>query len=166
MSSCLQATVYEKHSQRGMASMWVIFCRLSQAVTDAQQDPPRMLHSQFFSVPSSDPLRRSLTHQASSSTSHPTIADARLKSIIADVRKKLTEGVVRVTVPSEGPVQGTETEVDTEEKKRAEREAEKYRTQLEERVKDLQVEITCALAREEEGKKVVEHFTKAQAEAA
>jgi len=50
-----------------------------------------------------------------------------------------------------------------EEQKRIEREQERIRVELEEKVKDLQVEIACVIAREEEAQRLVEELAKQQA---
>lgn len=126
------------------------------------QEPSRLLHSQFFGLATNDPLRKTLLHQSASSTAHPTIADAKLKSLIADVRKKLTEGAPkRSTQDAEGA--GERVETDLDEQKRIEREHERIRVELEEKVKDLQVEIACVIAREEEAQRLVEELAKQQA---
>jgi hypothetical protein len=109
-----------------------------------------------------DPLRKTLLHQSASSTAHPTIADAKLKGLIAEVRKKLTAGAPkRSTSDVEGT--GPRPEPDVEEQKRIEREQERIRVELEEKVKDLQVEIACVMAREEEAQRLVEELAKQQA---
>jgi dihydrodipicolinate reductase len=58
-----------------------------------------------------------------------------------------------------------ETPEEVEAKKRAEREEEKRRMDLEDRVKDLEVEVVCARGREEEARKAMEEFAKAQMQA-
>lgn len=124
-----------------------------------------MHHAQFFSVPANGQIGRTLAHQSASSTAHPTIADARLKSLIAEVRKKLTEGVVRRVIDVAAPDgQAGEAPEEVEERKRAAREAEKMKVELEEKVKDLEVEITCVRAREEEAQRLVEEMATQQAQ--
>ena len=139
---------------------------LAFAVKEAadKKAPPRLLHSQFFSVARSDPLHKTLIHQSASSTAHPTIADSRLKTLIAEVRQKLTEGIPKRVVEQQG-AEGVaaETEEEIEERKRLEREQERMRVELEEKVKDLEVEITCVRAREEEAQRLVEELAKQQA---
>ena len=123
------------------------------------------MHAQFFSVPAHSQLGRSLTHQSASSTAHPTIADSKLKALIADVRKKLVEGVPkRVADASGAPAVVEETPEEVEERKRLERETERIRTELEEKVKDLEVEITCVRAREEEAQRLVDEMARQQAQ--
>jgi hypothetical protein len=51
-----------------------------------------------------------------------------------------------------------------EEKKRVEREAERILSHLGERVKDLELEVSCAQAREDEAKKLVEEYARVHAE--
>lgn len=57
------------------------------------------------------------------------------------------------------------TEEEEEENRRIEREEEKIRKDLEDRVKDLEVEVICAKAREVEAKKVVEEMARTQMQA-
>lgn len=51
-----------------------------------------------------------------------------------------------------------------EERKRVEREAERILSHLGERVKDLELEVSCAQAREDEAKKLVEEYARVHAE--
>jgi len=105
-----------------------------------------------------------LIYQSASSTAHPTIADARLKTLVAQVRQKLTEGVPkRVFEQAGAEATAAETDEEAEERKRLEREQERMRVELEEKVKDLEVEITCVRAREEEAQRLVEELAKQQA---
>jgi hypothetical protein len=53
--------------------------------------------------------------------------------------------------------------LDSEEVKRQERERSREKQELENRVKDLEVEVVCAQAREEEAKKLVDEMTALQA---
>lgn len=66
--------------------------------------------------------------------------------------------------PLSGPLTAPLSFEDEEERKRSEREQEKSRRDLEDRVKDLEVEVTCAMAREEEAKKLVEELARLQVE--
>jgi len=56
------------------------------------------------------------------------------------------------------------SEEEVEEKKRVEREAERILSHLGERVKDLELEVSCAQAREGEAKKLVEEYARVHAE--
>jgi hypothetical protein len=56
------------------------------------------------------------------------------------------------------------SEEELEEKKRIEREAERILSELSERVKDLELEVNCARAREDEAKKLVEEYARVHAE--
>ncbi len=131
------------------------------------QPPNRLLHSQFFANPST--ATRSLsqsytyTHQSASSTSHPSIADTRLRALVAEVRQKFADRSPPKSSIGDGV---TTLQIEDEEKrKKVEREQDKCRRELEERVKDLEVEVTCAKAREDEAKRLVEEFARVQAQA-
>ena len=88
-----------------------------------------------------------------------------MKALIAEIRKKLTEGVPKRILEQPGvETPAAETEEEAEERKRLEREQERMRVELEERVKDLEVEITCVRAREEEAQRLVEELARQQAE--
>lgn len=63
----------------------------------------------------------------------------------------------------EGSSEGL-SEEEIEEKKRVEREAERILSDLGERVKDLELEVSCAQAREDEAKKLVEEYARVHAE--
>ena len=129
-----------------------------------KQTPKRMLHSQFFclTAKASKSTSQTFTHQNASSTSHPSLADAHLKMLINEIRTKM------YTPPPPCPIIDGETsnltEEEVEEKKRIEREAVRLLAQLEERVKDLEVEASCARAREEEANKLVEEYARVHAE--
>ena len=127
-----------------------------------EQPPPRFHHSQFFcAIPStSKSASQTYIHRTASSTSHPTLADSHLKSLISELRAKINAPPVhRVEELSE-----EQTEEELEEKKRAEREAERILSVLGERVKDLELEVSCAQAREDEAKKLVEEYARVHAE--
>ena len=80
------------------------------------------------------------------------------------MRKKLTDGVPkRVVSKADGAPQETDEQI--EERKRIERERERIHTELEERVKDLEVEISCVRAREEEAQRLIAEFARAQVDA-
>jgi hypothetical protein len=97
-----------------------------------------------------------------SSTSHPTLADAHLKSLISEIRAKINAPPVhRVRVDE---LSESMSEEGLEEKKRVEREAERILSELSERVKDLELEVNCAQAREDEAKKLVEEYARVHAE--
>jgi hypothetical protein len=126
------------------------------------QPPPRFHHSQFFcAIPStSRSTSQTYVHRTASSTSHPTLADTHLKSLISELRTKINAPPVhRQEEVSEGL-----SEEEVEEKKRVEREAERILSHLGERVKDLELEVSCAQAREDEAKKLVEEYARVHAE--
>jgi len=138
---------------------------------DHGQLPPRLLHSQFFAPvsPSSSLGSRTSpsstqTLQFASSTSHPSLADARLRSLISQVQTKLADKTPRQVVVASGSVPNS-TEEDLEIQKQAERETARGRQDLEDRVKDLEVEVTCARAKEQEAKRLAEQFAREHAEA-
>ncbi|OCF44171.1 hypothetical protein I317_01963 [Kwoniella heveanensis CBS 569] len=135
------------------------------AASRAEEPPARLLQTHFFSqftsLPRFSPTATQTT-QSSSSTSHPSIANMRLQTLVADVRQKLTEGVPQWTPHIEGSAGPTPEEI--EEQKRIEREQEKMRRDLEDRVKDLEVEIVCAKQREEEAGRVVEEMARKELE--
>lgn len=82
--------------------------------------------------------------------------------MIAQVRQKLVEGPVKreIDVSDENGLAEME---DPEERKRWEREQERMRTELEEKVKDLEVEIACVRAKEEEAQKLVDELARQHA---
>ncbi|WWD16154.1 hypothetical protein CI109_100579 [Kwoniella shandongensis] len=141
--------------------------REALAAAQGQDAPPRLMHSQFFSTVNVSTRQLGSSHtntyHSASSTSHPSLANARLQSLIAEVRAKITEGVPKVVAGATNEThQPTPEEV--EEQKRVEREQEKRQRDLEDRVKDLEVEVICAQAREEEAKKLVEEMSRLQME--
>jgi hypothetical protein len=88
------------------------------------------------------------------------LADSHLRSLISEIRTKINAPpIVR---PEEVPERLSEEE--QEEKKRIEREAERILSELGERVKDLELEVSCAQAREDEAKKLVEEYARVHAE--
>ena len=117
-----------------------------------------MLYSQFFANPS-EARTRSVASTSSSAAFHSTFADARLKGLIADLKKKLFEGV---SLPAQIGIDGVQAE-DEEERKRIWREQEHERLELQDRIKDLEVEVTCARTREVESQKVAEELARQQA---
>ncbi|WVQ78472.1 hypothetical protein IAT38_000558 [Cryptococcus sp. DSM 104549] len=138
--------------------------REALAAAYGQEAPARLLHSQFFTNPStsnSRPLNTSSTHtlQFASSTSHPSIAHARIQQLIAQIRTRITEGVPKF---SAGEVANDRSPEEVEEQKRVEREQEKKQRDLEDRVKDLEVELVCARKREEEASRLVEEYAAVQ----
>lgn len=123
------------------------------------------MHSQFFcAVPkqSTRPGAQTHTHQTTSSASHASLADAHLQSLVGQLRAKLHSPPPPRDIDLDVPDVLSEEEV--EEKKRIEREAGRVLAQLEERVKDLEVELGCAKAREDEAKKLVEEYARVHAE--
>lgn len=93
--------------------------------------------------------------------SHPSIASARLQSLIEQIRNRITEGVPQYSANGEHLTkQPTPEEI--EEQKRVEREKEKIQRDLEDRIKDLEVELNCAKRKEEEASKVVADYAKKQ----
>lgn len=131
------------------------------------QAPARMGTAQFFTSPPSRSLRTSralpstYTQTALSTTSHPGVADMRLKTLVADIRSRIADRIVHVHQGENVPAETPEEE---EKRKKAERETEKRRMDLEDRVKDLEVEIGVARGREEEAKKAMEEFVRRQQE--
>ncbi|ORY28317.1 Afadin and alpha-actinin-binding-domain-containing protein [Naematelia encephala] len=141
------------------------------ALAAGEEPPERMLHSQFFSNPASSSKLHSsylvtstTTHQFASSTSHPSIADTRFKALIAQVRTRLAERAP-APKPAASGVEAAASEEEIQARKKAQREEERIKQDLEDRVKDLEVEVTCAQAREQEAKRLVEEFSKIQAQA-
>jgi hypothetical protein len=134
-------------------------CLLAKA---DKQAPPRFHHSQFFcAIPStSKSTSQTFIHRTASSTSHPTLADTHLKSLISELRTKINAPPVH---RHEEVIEGL-SEEEMEEKKRVEREAERILSHLGERVKDLELEVSCAQAREDEAKKLVEEYARVHAE--
>lgn len=124
-----------------------------------------MGQSQFFSPVSPAGPSRSATAQTGSSTSHPSLADTRLKALLSDVRTKLADKAPRRVLvdPTASALAMTDEEIEAQ--KVEEREKQRVQQDLEDRVKDLEVEVNCARAREQEAKRLVEEFARAQAEA-
>ena len=117
------------------------------------------MHSQFF-APLDQPRGRMIAHTTASSTSHAAIADSRLKSLIGNVRGIIANGI-DVALHTRQPIYaGSE---DAEERRQIMREQERVKAELEDRIKDLEVEIACVRAKEEEAQKVVEELSRAQA---
>ncbi|BEI81682.1 hypothetical protein CcaverHIS002_0208420 [Cutaneotrichosporon cavernicola] len=83
-------------------------------------------------------------------TSHPAIADAKLRALVGDVRANLTSPVIQVA----------EDETELAERARAERERLKAEADLRDRVKDLEVEIAIVRGREEEARRVADEVAK------
>lgn len=95
--------------------------------------------------------------------SHPSIANARLQSLVEQIRNRITEGVPQYAANHEHLTkQPTPEEI--EDQKRVEREKEKVRRDLEDRIKDLEVELNCAKRKEEEASKVVADYARKQAQ--
>lgn len=93
--------------------------------------------------------------------SHPSIANVRLQSLIEQIRNRITEGVPQYSANGERLAkQPTPEEI--EEQKRIERGKEKKQRNLEDRIKDLEVELDCAKKKEEEASKVVADYAKKQ----
>ncbi|WVF71962.1 hypothetical protein IAT40_006772 [Kwoniella sp. CBS 6097] len=136
------------------------------AASQGEEPPARLLQTHFFSQTTTTIPRFShtatQTSQLSSSTSHPSIANVRLQLLIADVRQRLTDGVPQYSPHNQGIIGPSPEEI--EEQKRVEREQEKVRRDLEDRVKDLEVDIVCARQREEEAGRVVEEMARKELE--
>ncbi|WVQ69849.1 uncharacterized protein L199_008070 [Kwoniella botswanensis] len=141
------------------------------AASQGKEPPARLMQSQFFTLNTSQ-LRQShlsqtsaSTFQSSSSTSHPSIANTRLQSLISEIRTKLLDNapppppVMIDGVYAPGPEE-------VEEQKRIERERERIRGNLEDRIKDLEVELVCAKRQEEESRRVVDEMARKELEAA
>lgn len=77
---------------------------------------------------------------------------------------KLLEGVSRPAVYG-ADNDNAVSEEEMEERKRDERDRIKAQQDLLDRVKDLEVEVTCSRAREEEAKRLVEEFATTNAQA-
>jgi hypothetical protein len=119
------------------------------------EDPPaRFSADDFFAATTTSKSVR----QLSSWKAHPTIADARLRALVADVRAQLTAGVSPVMRDGSGE---TEEQAEmAEEARRAERLREREMADLRDRVKDLEVELQIAAAKNDEANKVVEQMAK------
>ncbi|OXG21666.1 hypothetical protein C366_01349 [Cryptococcus neoformans Tu401-1] len=139
--------------------------REALAASSGQEPPTRLLQSQFFSPLNSSTPRTlgSSIAQSASSMSHPSIANARLQSLVEQIRNRITEGVPQYAANHEHLTkQPTPEEI--EDQKRVEREKEKVRRDLEDRIKDLEVELNCAKRKEEEASKVVADYARKQAQ--
>jgi hypothetical protein len=97
-------------------------------------------YTQFFAATS---------RQTAASSTHASIADARLRSLVNEVKMKLQERLEPVMIVAENVE-------DLEEAKKASRDQERYWQEIQEKVKDLELEVGLARAREEEAKRVVE----------
>lgn len=146
---------------RRMGKMYVQFPE-DMANTD-KQPPPRFHHSQFFcAIPGTlKSTSQTSIHRTASSTSHPTLADTHLKSLISEIKAKINAPPVHRPRDYESEPMSEE---ELEEKRRVEREAERILSELSERVKDLELEVNCAQAREDEAKKLVEEYARVHAE--
>lgn len=133
---------------------------LQEALSAGMGDEPphRILQAEFFAMDTAAfPGHRGVRQQASW-TSHPAIADARLKALIADVRVGLTTEVSPLMRDGSGA-----TEAEAEEQEAAakrERERQRAESDLRDRVKDLEVEIAIARGKEQEANKVIEEMAK------
>ncbi|WWC69229.1 uncharacterized protein I206_103166 [Kwoniella pini CBS 10737] len=136
--------------------------REALAASQGKEAPARLMQSQFFTLNTSS-LRQSHLAQSASSTSHPSMANTRLQSLVTEIRAKLVENA-----PPPLPVSGmyVPTAEDIEEGKRKDREQEKLQRDLEDTIKDLQVELVCARKKEEEASKVVEEMARKELESA
>lgn len=112
-----------------------------------------MLPNEFFAADFDAPHR-----QTASWTTHPAIADARLRALVADTRAALTAHVPVLMRDGSGST-ASEAEV-IEAQKRQERERVKMESELRDRVKDLEVELAISKGKEEEALKVVEEMAK------
>ncbi|WRT67356.1 uncharacterized protein IL334_004327 [Kwoniella shivajii] len=137
------------------------------AASQGKDAPARLMQSQFFTL-NNNSLKQShqsqtYTFQSSSSTSHPSIAQTRLQSLIFEIREKLMENAPP-PVPSNGIYGPTPEEI--EDNKRIEREQEKMKRDLEDRVKDLEVELICLRKKEDEASRVLQEMARKELEAA
>ncbi|OCF55871.1 hypothetical protein L486_06627 [Kwoniella mangroviensis CBS 10435] len=145
--------------------------REALAASQGKEPPARLMQSQFFTLNTSQ-LRQShlvqtstFTFQSSSSTSHPSIANTRLQSLISEIHTKLLDNAPPPPpVMVDGMYAPTPEEV--EEQKRIERERERIKGNLEDRIKDLEVELVCAKRQEEESRRVVDEMARKELEAA
>ncbi|WWD09906.1 hypothetical protein V865_008035 [Kwoniella europaea PYCC6329] len=145
--------------------------REALAASQGKEPPARLMQSQFFTLNTSQ-LRQShlsqtstSTFQSSSSISHPSIANTRLQSLISEIRTKLLD-----KAPPPPPVMVdwvyARSPEEMEEQKRIERERERIKGNLEDRIKDLEVELVCAKRQEEESRRVVDEMARKELEAA
>lgn len=116
--------------------------------------PPRLLPDEFYAQEGTSRHIR----QVASWKAHPAIADARLKALVSDIRTALTTNVSPIMRDGSG---ATEAEAEeAEESKRLDRLREREMGDLRDRVKDLEVELQIACAKNEEANKVVEQMAK------
>jgi hypothetical protein len=86
------------------------------------------------------------------------IADTRLKALVADVRAALTADISPILRDGNGV---TEEEAEmAEEARRADRARDRDLADLRDKVKDLEVELGIAAAKNDEANKVVEQMAK------
>ncbi|KAL7424248.1 hypothetical protein Q5752_001835 [Cryptotrichosporon argae] len=137
------------------------------ALSRSQEPPPRLSHFQFFSPTLPAPgARPTGTLRAASSTSHPALADSHLRALLTDVHARLTaDAPPPPSVLALAPADAEDEEARAE-RQRAERERERHVEDLVSRVKDLEVEVRCGAAREEEAKKALEELARSQVQPA
>lgn len=117
------------------------------------EEARRILPNEFFAADFDAPLR-----QTASWTTHPAIADARLRALVAETRATLTAGQPVLMRDGSG---ATESEAEVQEaQRRVERERVKHEAELRDKVKDLEVELAISRGKEEEAMKVVEQMAK------
>ncbi|ORX33782.1 Afadin and alpha-actinin-binding-domain-containing protein [Kockovaella imperatae] len=129
------------------------------AAAEAREEPTRVLHAQFFAQLDSS-RSRSATQQIAPTTSHPAIADARLKNLLGDINRIISDGINVALHTQEFVPISPEEEERRQERIKEEMQA---RADLENHVKDLEVEIACVRTKEEEAKRVIEELSRAQA---
>ncbi|WVN86665.1 uncharacterized protein L203_101836 [Cryptococcus depauperatus CBS 7841] len=132
------------------------------AASRGKEPPTRLQHSQFFTDPDAKPyINSSSVVQSAPSISHPVIAQNRLLTLVEQIRARIIEGVPKYTSDGQQQIQHPSPE-EVEEQKRAEREKEKKQRDLEDRIKDLEVDLECARKKEEEASRVIATYAKKQ----
>lgn len=117
------------------------------------EEARRILPNEFFAADFDAPVR-----QVASWTTHPAIADARLRALVADTRAALTVDQPVLMRDGSG---ATEAEAEVlEAQRRAERERARLESELRDRVKDLEVELAISRGKEEEALKIVDQMAK------
>jgi hypothetical protein len=96
--------------------------------------------------------------QLAPSISHAQIASERLETLVTALRSKLEAKIIRVPTVDGSLVDPEELEAQA----RAEREKEKGEQDLLDKLKDLEIEVECTRAREEEAKRSLDEYVRAQ----
>lgn len=154
LSSLRQSLQEEIDSFRHVAVSTANSLREALATGRGEDPPPRLLAEEFYAVMSTSRHVK----QVASWTAHPSIADARLKALVADVRTALTAEISPIMRDGNGVTEAEAEEA--EEARRLERVRERELADLRDRVKDLEVELQIAAAKNEEANRVVEQMAK------